>query len=61
MPTNMPGVGSNEREMNHTRRREEAESTLAAIAGAIANGSLSPDEAFAWARIAAYEVKILQG
>jgi hypothetical protein len=43
------------------RRAREAERLLTAIAGAIVVGGLPPDDAFAWARIAAYEVKALGG
>jgi len=39
-----------------TRRNEEIDWMLNAIAGAIATGKLPPDDAFAWARIAAHEV-----
>jgi hypothetical protein len=39
-----------------TRRREESDWMLNAIVGAIVAGALPPDDAFAWARIAAYEV-----
>jgi hypothetical protein len=59
MRANMPGVGPTERETNSTRLREHAESTLNAIAGAISTGRLPPDDAFAWARIAACETEIL--
>lgn len=61
MRANMPGAGPNEREANSTRLREHVESTLEAIAGAIAVGRLPPDDAFAWARIAVREIKILGG
>jgi hypothetical protein len=40
--------------------REEVEWTLNAIAGAIVTGKLPPDDAFAWARIAASEAKGLR-
>jgi hypothetical protein len=42
------------------RRNEEIDWMLSAIAGAIAAGRLPPDDAFAWARIAAYEVEALE-
>jgi hypothetical protein len=61
MRAKMPGAGPIERDTNSTRLREQAESTLNAIAGAIAAGRLPPDDAFAWARIAACEIKILRG
>jgi hypothetical protein len=41
------------------RRHEEMDWLLNAIAGAIAAGKLPPDDAFAWARIAACEVEAL--
>ena len=44
---------------NRAKRREEIDSTLSAIAGAIAAGKLPPDDACAWAKIAAYEVEQL--
>jgi hypothetical protein len=42
-------------------RSREAERMLTAIARAIVIGRLPPDDAFAWARIAAHEVKALGG
>jgi hypothetical protein len=42
-----------------SRRREEIERILNAIAGAIVTGRLPPDDACAWARIAASEVRML--
>jgi hypothetical protein len=41
------------------RRRAEADWTLDAIVGAIAAGKLPPDDAAAWAKIAAYEIEML--
>ena len=41
-------------------REEEINWTLEAIAGAIAAGKLPPDDAAAWARIAAFEVEMSQ-
>ena len=41
------------------KRREEIDWTLNAIVGAIVAGKLPPDDAFAWAKIAAYEVELL--
>jgi hypothetical protein len=38
----------------------EAESILTAIAGAIAAGALPPDDAYAWAQIAAFEARHLR-
>jgi hypothetical protein len=46
--------------VDQTRHRVEVEFVLDAIAGAIATGKLPPDDAYAWARIAADEVKILE-
>ena len=40
------------------KREEEIDWTLQAIAGAIAAGKLPPDDAAAWARIAAFEVEL---
>lgn len=45
-----------ERDEQREWREEEQERTLMAIAGAIVSGRLTPDDAFAWARIAACEV-----
>src|SRR5262249_40600456 len=39
------------------RQHDEIDWTLNAIAGAIVTGRLPPDDAFAWARIAAHEVE----
>ena len=44
-----------QRLVHSERHREEIEWTLNAIAGAIVTGKLTPDDAFAWARIAAQE------
>jgi hypothetical protein len=41
------------------RRREEVDWMLDAIVGAIAAGKLPPDDACAWAKIAAYEIEAL--
>lgn len=41
------------------KRRAEIDSLLEAIVGAIAAGKLPPDDACAWAKIAAYEVEQL--
>jgi hypothetical protein len=40
-------------------RREETDWMLNAIVGAIVSGKLPPDDAAAWAKIAAYEVEML--
>jgi hypothetical protein len=47
--------------VDEARRRMDAEMTIGAIAGAIATGRLPPDDACAWARIAAYEARLLGG
>jgi hypothetical protein len=47
--------------VDQTRHRVEVEWVLDAIAGAIVTGKLPPDDACAWARIAAGEAKILEG
>jgi hypothetical protein len=41
------------------RRREEVDWMLDAIVGAIAAGKLPPDDACAWAKIAACEIELL--
>ena len=41
------------------RRRAETDWVLDAIVGAIVAGKLPPDDACAWAKIAAYEVEML--
>jgi hypothetical protein len=45
---------------NSAKRREESDWMLNAIVGAIATGKLPPDDACAWAKIAAYEVEMLR-
>jgi len=55
----LPGVESSEAGDSDIRRREESDSMLAAIVGAIVAGRLPPDDACAWAKIAAYEVERL--
>jgi hypothetical protein len=65
MPSKMPGTGRNGEviyeDAYEAERRQDAECTLTAIARAIVIGRLPPDDAFAWARIAACEVKALGG
>ena len=46
--------------VDEARHRMEAEFTLEAIAGAIAAGALPPDDAYAWAQIAAFEARHLR-
>ncbi len=57
MSTRTPAASSDSRGEQTTRRIEESSWLLDAIAGAIASGKLPPDDAFAWARIAACEVR----
>jgi hypothetical protein len=59
MDAKVPESVSGESSPNEERRRQEIEWTLNAIAGAIAADKLPPDDAFAWARIAAYEANAL--
>jgi hypothetical protein len=47
-----------QRLVNSERHREEIEWTLNAIAGAIVTGKLTPDDGFAWARIAVREASM---
>ena len=60
MGMNIPGTVRSRSSIYEDRHRTEAEMTLAAIACAIALGRLPPDDAFAWARIAAGEARILR-
>jgi hypothetical protein len=55
----MPSPADDEDDARIERHEAEIVSTLEAIAGAIAAGRLPPDDAFAWARIAACEVEAL--
>ena len=57
MSTESPATVGDLRGKGITRRDEEIDWMLQAIAGAIATGKLPPDDAFAWARIAAHEVE----
>ena len=57
MSTRRPATSSDSRGEQTNRRTEESSWLLDAIAGAIASGKLPPDDAFAWARIAACEVR----
>ena len=59
MSTNIPRATRNQSAIDEARHRMDAEMTLAAIAVAIAMGRLTPDDAFAWARIAAHEARRL--
>jgi hypothetical protein len=60
MGANMRRTIRNSGPVDWPRLREEGEWILNAIAGSIATGRLPPDDAFAWARIAAGEVKMLR-
>jgi len=55
----VPGVMTEEAADHSARRLEESDWILNAIVGAIAAGKLPPDDAAAWARIAAGEVAVL--
>jgi hypothetical protein len=44
----------------NAKHRQEIEYTLSAVVNAIAAGKLPPDDAYAWARIAAFEATALQ-
>jgi len=57
MRTRRPAALGDSRGGFTTRHAEETDWMLQAIAGAIAAGKLPPDDAFAWARIAACEVE----
>jgi hypothetical protein len=60
MGASLPGVMFEETGDDiDARRREEVDWMLDAIVGAIAAGKLPPDDACAWAKIAAYEVEAL--
>jgi hypothetical protein len=54
-----PTIGASHHDA--ARRRQEIEWTLDAVVGAIVAGKLPPDDAAAWARIAAYEVQAQSG
>jgi hypothetical protein len=54
----LPSAIGDDREDYLQKREEEIDWTLSAIAGAIASGKLPPDDAAAWARIAACEVEL---
>ena len=56
MSTRRPAAGNDTRGETN-RRIEESNWLLDAIAGAIVSGKLPPDDAFAWAKIAACEVR----
>jgi hypothetical protein len=46
--------------IDRERRREEVDWMLSAIAGALVTSKLPPNDAFAWARIAAQEAQRLE-
>jgi hypothetical protein len=59
MSVRVPRVTSSEAGDTEAKRREEIDWMLDAIVGAIVAGKLPPDDACAWAKIAAYEVENL--
>lgn len=59
MSARVPVVVSDDVGGNVAKRRAEIDCMLEAIVGAIAAGKLPPDDACAWAKIAAYEVEQL--
>lgn len=59
MSVSVPGGTSSEAGDRNAKRREEIDWMLNAIVGAIIAGKLPPDDACAWAKIAAYEVEML--
>jgi hypothetical protein len=58
MNVTTPSAMWDDRDEAREKRAEEIDWTLQAIAGAIAAGKLPPDDAFAWARIAAREAEV---
>jgi len=59
MGASVPGVMSEDVGVHSARRRAEVDWMLDAIVGAIAAGKLPPDDACAWAKIAACEIELL--
>jgi hypothetical protein len=59
MSAGVPRVITEEASEHIAKRREEVDLMLDAIVGAIAAGRLPPDDAAAWAKIAAYEVELI--
>ena len=57
MVPNTQWITARERSVDEERHRMESEWVLDAIVGAIVSGKLPPDDARAWAMIAASEVK----
>jgi hypothetical protein len=60
MGANNPSTMRSRTSVDEARHRMEAEFILTAIAGAIAAGTLPPDDAYAWAQIAAFEARHLR-
>jgi hypothetical protein len=60
MRPNTHWIKGRERSVDEERQRMESEWLLDAIVGAIVAGKLPPDDARAWAMIAAYEVKAFE-
>jgi hypothetical protein len=59
MDTNRRWSLLSESSVDEDRHRTESDWILSAIAGAIVAGTLPPDDAFAWARIAASDARHL--
>jgi hypothetical protein len=60
MGANNPSTMRSRTSVDEARHRVEAEAILTAIAGAIAAGAMPPDDACAWAQIAAFEARHLR-
>lgn len=60
MGANIPSTMRSQTSVDEARHRMEAELILSAIADAIAADRLPPDDAFAWAQIAAFEARHLR-
>lgn len=60
MGANIPSTMRSRASVDEARHRMEAESILSAIAGAITAGEMPPDDAYAWAQIAAFEARHLR-
>jgi hypothetical protein len=58
MSAGLPRVVRDDASEHCAKRREELDVMLTAIVAAIAAGKLPPDDAAAWAKIAAYEVEM---
>jgi hypothetical protein len=58
MSAGLPRVMRDDASEHSAKRRQEVDAMLTAIVDAIAAGKLPPDDAAAWAKIAAYEVEM---